>query len=118
MFSHLIAEAKSKHAYNLRPYVETHEIVAHIEGFSHIRSSYNHFPPIRIKTKPCLFILKNKHVSEMPDFSFMLRKHPVEAEEEPLPTEVEMEFSNHSNDEGLLYENLTQTPELIENLED
>nr|SVE81262.1 EOG090X04MD [Daphnia magna] len=77
MFSHLIVEAKSKHGYNLRPYAETHEIVAHIEGFSHIRSSYNHFPPIRIKTKPCLFILKNKYLPKEPDFSFTLRKHPV-----------------------------------------
>nr|SVE73502.1 EOG090X04MD [Daphnia atkinsoni] len=118
MFSHLIAEAKSKHAYNLRPYAETHEIVAHIEGFSHIRSSYNHFPPIRIKTKPCLFILKNKYVPEEPDFSFTLSKQPVEAAEDPLPTEVEMELTNHSDGEGLLSENLTQTPELMKNLED
>ena len=59
MITHFIVDAKNKHAYNLRPYVDTHEILAHVDGFSHIRSSYNSFPPIQIKSKPCLFILKN-----------------------------------------------------------
>ena len=121
MFDYLITEAKSKHAYNLRPYLETHDIVNHVEGFSHIRSSYNHFPPIRIKTKPCLFILKNKYPPEQPDFSFTLRKHPVEILEEQVSTsitEVDFEFINLSNSEGSLPANSTEIPILIEKLEE
>ncbi len=120
MFNYLIVEAKSKHAYNLRPYSDSHDIVAHIEGFSHIRSSYNHFPPIRIKTKPCLFILKNKYPPEEPDFSFTLRKHPVDMLEEQTSTprvEVEVpdfELTNHSDSEGLLPENSIEIPVLIQ----
>nr|SVE77549.1 EOG090X04MD [Daphnia lumholtzi] len=114
MFSHLIVEAKSKHAYNLRPYAETHEIVAHVEGFSHIRSSYNHFPPIRIKTKPCLFILKNKDLLKEPDFSFMLRKHQVETAEESLLPAAECDNRNQLDSEVLLNENSNNIPELSE----
>nr|SVE84204.1 EOG090X04MD [Daphnia pulex] len=122
MFHYLIAEAKSKHAYNLRPYSETHDIVAHIEGFSHIRSSYNHFPPIRIKTKPCLFILKNKYPPEEPDFSFTVRKHPVDTLEEqatPPAADVEvpdLEWTNHSETAGLLPDNSTEIPVSIQNV--
>lgn len=108
MFTHLIVDAKSKHSYNLRPYTETHEILAHVEGFSQIRSSYNHFPPIRIKSKPCLFILKNKNPPQVPDFSFRIKKDVVQVEEPAV--ELDFEFSNHF--EGDL--NATDVP-LIEN---
>ena len=114
MFTHLIIDAKSKHAYNLRPYVDTHEILAHVDGFSHIRSSYNHFPPIQIKSKPCLFILKNKNPPEEPDFSFTLRKHPaVEEVHEESPVELDFEFSNHFESDVSLA-NATEAPTLIE----
>jgi hypothetical protein len=102
--------------------LDTHDIVAHIEGFSHIRSSYNHFPPIRIRTKPCLFILKNKYPPEEPDFSFTLRKHPVDILEEqatPPAADVEvpdLELTHHSETEGLLPDNSTEIPVLIQNV--
>ena len=114
MITHFIVDAKNKHAYNLRPYVDTHEILAHVDGFSHIRSSYNHFPPIRIKSKPCLFILKNKNPPEEPDFSFTLRKHPaVEEVHEESPVELDFEFSNHFESDVSLT-NATEAPTLIE----
>ena len=119
MFDYLITEAKSKHAYNLRPYLETHDIVGHVEGFSHIRSSYHHFPPIRIKTKPCLFILKNKYPPEEPDFSFTLRKHSAEILEDQVPqTEIDVESTNYSEIQESLPENSTEIPILIQKLDD
>nr|CAH0109712.1 unnamed protein product [Daphnia galeata] len=119
MFDYLITEARSKHAYNLRPYLETHDIVGHVEGFSHIRSSYHHFPPIRIKTKPCLFILKNKYPPEEPDFSFTLRKHSAEILKDQVPqTEVDVESSNYSEIQESPPENSTEIPILIQKLDD
>nr|CAG4650094.1 EOG090X04MD [Sida crystallina] len=73
-FTHLIVEGKNRHSFKIRAYSDTHEILEFVEGFSHIRSTYSHFPPIRIKSKPCLFILKNKYPPAEPDFSFTLVK--------------------------------------------
>nr|CAG4648605.1 EOG090X04MD [Polyphemus pediculus] len=117
MFSHLIVEAKNKHAFNMRPYAKTHDILTHIDGFSHIRSTYIHFPPIRIKYKPCLFILKHKNPPKSPDFSFTRRQNQdvvVEDAAVPIPDEVlkeevdapvpdfDFEFTNHfEGDDGL-----------------
>lgn len=59
-FSHLLVEAKSKYSLNLKPYQKTHDILESVEGFSQIAFNYNIFPPIRIKTKPMIFILRRK----------------------------------------------------------
>lgn len=61
-FTHLLLEAKSKYSQNLKPYSRTHDILDSVEGFSHIAFNYNTFPPIRIKTKPMIFILKRKGI--------------------------------------------------------
>lgn len=63
-FTHLLLEAKSKYSQNLKPYSRTHNILDSVEGFSHITFNYNTFPPIRIKTKPVIFILKRKGVHD------------------------------------------------------
>nr|CAG4641628.1 EOG090X04MD [Eurycercus lamellatus] len=97
MFTHLIVEAKNKHAYSLKPYIQTHEILGSVEGFSQIRSTYNSFPPIRIKTKPCLFLLKNKNPPLEPDFSFTLIKR--EALEPEAPEEVQDPDNTESNNQ-------------------
>lgn len=60
-FTHLLIEAKSKYSQNLKPYLQTkksHTILDVIEGFSHIAFNYNSVRPIKIKTKPMIFILK------------------------------------------------------------
>ncbi|XP_015180552.1 PREDICTED: uncharacterized protein LOC107068547 [Polistes dominula] len=59
-YSHLLIEAKSKYSPNIKPYLKTHEILDSIDGFSHITLNYNILPPIRIKTKPTIFIMKRK----------------------------------------------------------
>lgn len=59
-FSHLIAEAKSKYSLELKPYMLTHDILFTVEAFSQITFNYFHLPPVKIKTKPVLFILKRK----------------------------------------------------------
>lgn len=60
-FTHLLVEAKSKYSQNLKPYLQTkksHIILDVVEGFSHIAYNYNSFLPIKVKTKPLIFILK------------------------------------------------------------
>lgn len=59
-FTHLLMEARSKYSPNMKPYLKTHDIIDSIDGFSHIGLNYNMLPPIRIKTKPSIFILKRK----------------------------------------------------------
>lgn len=53
-------EAKSKYSPNIKPYLRTHEIIDSVDGFSHIALNYNGIPPIKIKTKPMIFIMKRK----------------------------------------------------------
>lgn len=59
-FTHLLMEAKSKYSPNIKPYLKTHEILDSVDGFSHIALNYNMLPPIRIKTRPIIFIMKRK----------------------------------------------------------
>lgn len=59
-FTHLLVEARSKYSLNLRPYTLSHEVLDVVEGFWHISFNYNKFPPIQIKTRPHIFILKRK----------------------------------------------------------
>ncbi|XP_076637940.1 alg12 alpha-1,6-mannosyltransferase isoform X1 [Colletes latitarsis] len=59
-FTHLLMEAKSKYSLNIKPYLKTHDILDSVDGFSHIALNYNMLPPIRIKTRPIIFIMKRK----------------------------------------------------------
>ncbi|KAL0109609.1 hypothetical protein PUN28_014572 [Cardiocondyla obscurior] len=59
-FTHLLMEAKSKYSPNIKPYLKNYDIIDSIDGFSHITLNHNILPPIRIKTKPSIFIMKRK----------------------------------------------------------
>lgn len=59
-YTHLIAEAKSKYSSNLKPYISTHDVIDTIEAFHQISFNYLTIPPIKIKTKPVLFILRRR----------------------------------------------------------
>ncbi|KAJ8928959.1 hypothetical protein NQ314_018411 [Rhamnusium bicolor] len=59
-YTHLIAEAKSKFSTNLKPYAATHDVIDTIEAFHQISFNYLTIPPVKIKTKPVLFILKRR----------------------------------------------------------
>ncbi|XP_034944147.1 homeobox protein 13 [Chelonus insularis] len=63
-FTYLLMEAKSKYSPTIKPYLTTYEIVDSIDGFSHIALNYNMIPPIRIKTRPMIFIMKRKNNTE------------------------------------------------------
>lgn len=70
-FTHLIVEAKSKFSPNLKPYQNTHEIMDYVEAFHQVSFDYLTMPPVKIKTKPVLFLLRRKanYKEFMPDLS-------------------------------------------------
>ncbi|KAL6447978.1 hypothetical protein ACFW04_000194 [Cataglyphis niger] len=59
-FTHLLIGAKSKYSPKIKSYLKTHDIIDSIDAFSHIAFNYNIIPPIRVKTKPSIFIMKRK----------------------------------------------------------
>lgn len=65
-FTHLLIEAKSKYSSNLKAYQNTHVILDSIESFSQVAVNYKLIPPVKIKTKPALFILERKDFREYP----------------------------------------------------
>lgn len=65
-FTHLLLEAKSKYSPNLKAFAQTHIILDSIESFSQVAMNYKLVPPVRIKTKPALFILERKDFREYP----------------------------------------------------
>lgn len=57
-FTHLIVESNNRDNEEMMPYRQTHSIISIVPGFSHITFNYNKFPPVKIKTKTQLFVLK------------------------------------------------------------
>ncbi|XP_017787127.1 PREDICTED: probable Dol-P-Man:Man(7)GlcNAc(2)-PP-Dol alpha-1,6-mannosyltransferase [Nicrophorus vespilloides] len=88
-YTHLIAEGKSRFSPNLKPYVTTHEIIDTVDAFHQITFNYFTIPPVRIKTKPALFILRRK--DNYKDF----------LHEEPFDKKVEMFESLEGLDESV-----------------
>lgn len=86
-FTHLLLEAKSKYSQNLKPYSRTHDILDSVEGFSHITFNYNTFPPIRIKTKPMIFILKRTGIH---DAEFGYTETEVHSGTDEVPTDTDI----------------------------
>lgn len=77
-FTHLLMEAKSKYSPNIKPYLKTHDILDSVDGFSHIALNYNILPPIRIKTRPIIFIMKRKSYIQYDPKKAIYLKHPTE----------------------------------------
>jgi hypothetical protein len=57
-YTHLLVEARSKYSLSLRPFAYTHTMLDYVEGFWHVSFNYHHFPPMEIKTRPQVFLLK------------------------------------------------------------
>ncbi|KRT85774.1 hypothetical protein AMK59_2511 [Oryctes borbonicus] len=93
-YTHLIVEAKSKFSPNLKPYHTTHEIIDYIEAFHQVSFDYLTIPPVKVKTKPVLFLLRRKddYLKYMPDAS----KYKEEDE-----AEVEIEYDESESIESL-----------------
>lgn len=61
-FTHLIVGSSSRDNEEMLHYVNTHGVMSTVPGFSHISFNYNTFPPLKIKTKTQIFLLKKKNI--------------------------------------------------------
>ncbi|KAJ0173736.1 hypothetical protein K1T71_010885 [Dendrolimus kikuchii] len=60
-YTHLLIEAKSKYSPTIKAFSQTHGVLDTIESFSQIAMNYKLIPPVKIKTKPAIFILEKKN---------------------------------------------------------
>lgn len=60
-FDYLIAEARDKYSDNMRLLLQTHEILEFVECFNSIGLQYKSALPVKIKTKPCIFIMRRRY---------------------------------------------------------
>ncbi|XP_060859004.1 probable Dol-P-Man:Man(7)GlcNAc(2)-PP-Dol alpha-1,6-mannosyltransferase [Metopolophium dirhodum] len=61
-FTHLIVGSSSRDNEEMLHYRNTHGVMSTVPGFSHISFNYNTFPPLKIKTKTQIFLLKKKYI--------------------------------------------------------
>jgi len=59
-FTHLIVGSSSRDNEEMLHYRNTHNVMSTVQGFSHVSFNYNTFPPLKIKTKTQIFLLKKK----------------------------------------------------------
>lgn len=76
-FDYLLVEVKNKYSPEMRFLQQTHEKIELIECFSNIGVHYTSLLPIKIRTKPCIMILKRK-----PNAVLLKRFFEVEEREE------------------------------------
>ncbi|KAI8425231.1 hypothetical protein MSG28_007035 [Choristoneura fumiferana] len=103
-YTHLLIEAKSKYSPNLKTFTYTHKVLDSIDTFSSVSINYKLLPPIRIKTRPALFILERKDFREYP------QGHNV-------PSIKEVEMNDTDDTKEILTEDSFVNKESIVNLE-
>ncbi|XP_055630307.1 probable Dol-P-Man:Man(7)GlcNAc(2)-PP-Dol alpha-1,6-mannosyltransferase isoform X2 [Toxorhynchites rutilus septentrionalis] len=59
-FDYLLTEARDKYSDEMRLLSQTHEILEFVECFSSIGLQYQSVLPVKIKTKPCIFIMQRR----------------------------------------------------------
>jgi len=100
-------EGRSKYSPNVKPYLKTHDIIDSIDGFSHISLNYNMLPPIRIKTRPSIFIMKRKS-----NIKYDPNKARSQAYEKDFVNQVDDIKLNTSFKKGIIEEKLVDSIEL------
>ncbi|KAG1656845.1 Dol-P-Man:Man(7)GlcNAc(2)-PP-Dol alpha-1,6-mannosyltransferase [Nymphon striatum] len=59
-FTHLLIEGKSKFSSSIHKFKQSHEVLSLVEAFTHVKFDYTKFPPVNIRTKPKLLLLRRK----------------------------------------------------------
>ncbi|XP_032521071.2 probable Dol-P-Man:Man(7)GlcNAc(2)-PP-Dol alpha-1,6-mannosyltransferase isoform X2 [Danaus plexippus] len=98
-YTHLLIEAKSKYSPNLKAFTQTHTILDSVESFHQITMNYKLIPPIKIKTKPALFILERKNFRD---------SLSVDVKEDKLERNM---YENESSDVSNEYTNNLDAPD-------
>uniref|UniRef100_A0AAG5DVN3 Mannosyltransferase n=1 Tax=Anopheles atroparvus TaxID=41427 RepID=A0AAG5DVN3_ANOAO len=60
-FDYLLTEAQDKYSDKMRLLSQTHEIIEFVECFNSIGLQYKSVLPVKIKTKPCIFIMRRRY---------------------------------------------------------
>lgn len=115
-FTHLLVEAKSKYSPNLKAFSQTHTILDSIESFSQITVNYKLIPPVKIKTKPAIFILERKNFREVP-YSYYAVNTQKEKEKEVSYSAEDSEPSQVSLEEVEI-NNINMSDEVIDKTPD
>lgn len=105
-FDYLLTEVKNKYSPEMRFLQQTHEKLELIECFSNIGVHYTSLLPIKIRTKPCIMIMKRK-----PNAVLLKRFFDVDENEEEQ--EVAEEEEEEEIDDGHEPE-----PEAVEEVEE
>lgn len=61
-FTHLIVGSNNRDNEEMLPYRYTHSVISTVPGFSHVSFNYNTFPPLKIKTRTQIFVLKKNSI--------------------------------------------------------
>ncbi|XP_045502748.1 dol-P-Man:Man(7)GlcNAc(2)-PP-Dol alpha-1,6-mannosyltransferase [Colias croceus] len=121
-YTHLLVEAKSKYSPSVKAFAQTHSVLDSIDSFSQIAMNYRLIPPIKIKTKPALFILERNNFRDdvQPYLSTNINKDSEEISlSETDSKEEEINLINYDeidkSEEQLKEDKILETAEKIEN---
>ncbi|XP_038206553.1 dol-P-Man:Man(7)GlcNAc(2)-PP-Dol alpha-1,6-mannosyltransferase-like [Zerene cesonia] len=121
-YTHLLVEAKSKYSPSVKAFAHSHTVLDSIDSFSQIAMNYRLIPPIKIKTKPALFILERNNFRQdlRPYLSPKIYKDSEEISSSEIDTkEIEINLINYDesvqSEEQLNDDNTLVTAEKTEN---
>lgn len=83
-FTHLLVEQKGKYFYESERIQQTHDILDTINCFNSIGVEYRSILPVKIKTRPCIVILRRKENVRPPQLEYV-DIPPVNEISEPVP---------------------------------
>lgn len=84
-FTHLIVGSNNRDNEEMLHYRYTHSVMSTVQGFSHVSFNYNTFPPLKIKTKTQIFILKKNNIHSKSGVKQSIKKIVDEFKNIPVP---------------------------------
>lgn len=83
-FTHLLVEQKGKYFYESEHFQQTHDILETINCFNSIGVEYRSIFPVKIKTRPCIVILRRKDNVRPPQMEY-IEMPSANVNIEPMP---------------------------------
>jgi alpha-1,6-mannosyltransferase len=115
-FNYLLVEVKNKFSPEMRLLAQTHEKIELVECFSNIGVHYASLLPIKIRTKPCIMIMKKKKNGIMlkryfePEEESEFESDELLGLEEDNEDDVDNDNENSTNDDDDEEEAVTEAP--------
>ncbi|XP_050067060.1 probable Dol-P-Man:Man(7)GlcNAc(2)-PP-Dol alpha-1,6-mannosyltransferase [Anopheles maculipalpis] len=99
-FDYLLTEAQDKYSDKMRLLSQTHEIVEFVECFNSIGLQYRSVLPVKIKTKPCIFIMRRRYdlLVDRERWSSLLEESGEDAFNDATPTVPDTEHKEKEED--------------------